>query len=96
MHVRIRFAILKQQWSVGKKIGALEGLENLISSVGSGSIGKSPNASSTNLSSDFSSSASMQAYTQSFLNCLLKLGEWKVAGKKTEFSFDSYFYLRIH
>ena len=79
MHLRIRFAILKQQWSVGNKLVALAGLENLISSVGSGTIGRS--AAATALSSELNSNATMQAYTQSFLNCLLKLGEWKVASK---------------
>lgn len=84
MHLRIRFAILKQQWSVGNKLVALGGLENLIASVGSGSIGKSGSVSATALASELSSSATMQAYTQSFLNCLLKLGEWKVASKSSE------------
>jgi hypothetical protein len=61
MHLRIRFAILKQQWSVGNKVVALEGLENLISSVGSGTIGRSAAVSVAALSSELNSSATMQA-----------------------------------
>lgn len=58
MDRRIRFAMLKQQWSVGGKLEALEGLESLVRATRMGSTSSEDN---------------------SYLMCLLKLGEWKVA-----------------
>ncbi|RYH28611.1 DUF3385 domain-containing protein [archaeon] len=58
MDRRIKFALLKQQWSVGNRAVALQGLEELVRGIRS-----SPTAS----------------HDASYLSCLLKLGEWKVA-----------------
>lgn len=100
MDIRIRFAILKQLWSVDRA-AAMQGLEQLILHISSsGFAGKIPyqaTATSAQSSSSFSFAAAnagtvgsgqneftnsaVQAYTQSFLSCLLKLGEWKIASK---------------
>jgi FKBP12-rapamycin complex-associated protein len=71
MNRRIKFAMLKQEWSIGKKLQALQGLEILIR---------------TSLSSD---NASSTVDTQSYLSCLLKLGEWKIAILEPGLSVDS-------
>eukprot|EP00981_Chlorochromonas_danica_P010478 scaffold3243_cov173-Ochromonas_danica.AAC.11 len=58
MELRIQFAMLKQQWSIGEKQSALQGLESLVRN----------SRSTSSIEGD-----------HSYLSCLLKLGEWKVA-----------------
>lgn len=87
--------MLKQQWSIGNKRSALSGLEQLIAMVGQSGKGSSPLAFRLGTptatltppagvamlhSSEGMSSPAADSYLQTFLSCLLKLGEWKIAG----------------
>jgi hypothetical protein len=65
MERKIKFALLKQQWAVSDRKAALSGLEALIKSY---STAWGP-----------SSSAVAQEDSTVHLDCLLKLGEWKIA-----------------
>lgn len=58
MERRIKFAMLKQKWSTGRKVDALQDLEQLVKST------------------RLTSTGSLES---SYLSCLLKLGEWKIA-----------------
>ena len=71
MERRIKFALLKQQWAVRDRKAALAGLESLIRSA-SNSWGASATASGRGGDRATSDAAV-------YLDCLLKLGEWKVA-----------------
>ena len=84
MDVRIRFAMLKQMWSIGDKDVALRGLEQLIVSISSScfnsQLSLSPSSSGLIKTSSLLSNSESESFTQSYLSCLLKLGEWKIAG----------------
>ena len=71
MNRRIKFAMIKQEWSIGKRAQALKGLEGLI---------RTPYVNNDR--------TSQSADAQSYLSCLLKLGEWKIAILEPGLSVD--------
>jgi hypothetical protein len=105
MERRIKFAMLKQQWNKGDRVGALLGLDHLVRStrlssnlpsVGNTSGGGFSSLASVSASPPGSTASMLntgsmggmnvgtgaggnQGVDSSYLSCLLKLGEWKVA-----------------
>lgn len=74
MDRRVKFALLKQQWAVSDRKSALSGLEALIRSASTGW------ESSTGRNSIPGGTLTLaQTDSAVYLDCLLKLGEWKIA-----------------
>eukprot|EP00595_Chromulina_sp_UTEXLB2642_P003213 CAMPEP_0196768462 /NCGR_PEP_ID=MMETSP1095-20130614/42795_1 /TAXON_ID=96789 ORGANISM="Chromulina nebulosa, Strain UTEXLB2642" /NCGR_SAMPLE_ID=MMETSP1095 /ASSEMBLY_ACC=CAM_ASM_000446 /LENGTH=1571 /DNA_ID=CAMNT_0042138109 /DNA_START=3776 /DNA_END=8494 /DNA_ORIENTATION=- len=71
MNRKIRYALAKQQWSVGNKVDAILGLESLIKSV----LPPHPNVN--------------QSDSIVQVNCILKLGQWKLAMIEPGIAVDS-------
>lgn len=81
MDSKIKFAILKQEWVTGNRYEALRGLEILIRNTVSPSIGNiSTNSGSLGFGNVIGSLNNPSAdATAVQVNCLLKLGAWKLA-----------------
>lgn len=70
MERKLKYAMLKQQWTIGERPKALQGLDNLIRMM-SNNGNMSPIAGP--IDPLYREDASVQ------LNCILKLGQWKLA-----------------
>ena len=71
---KIRFAVLRQRWSVGEQPSAIECLQGLIDVIGNSNLDlKRSDELADGVAPSSSSSSSL------YLDCLLKLGQWKLA-----------------
>ena len=67
---KIRFAVLRQRWSMGQKFEAMGSLKGLIEEISNSSL---------DLKSSKPESPSYQSSSALYLDCLLKLGQWKLS-----------------
>jgi hypothetical protein len=80
---KIRFAVLRQRWAVGDRRDAVEALAALIDAMSNSSLDLKDNGSNittrTPTPSSVSHGSSSTPSSLLYLDCLLKLGQWKLA-----------------